>query len=275
VPDSTTIRYSTNGGIATVVLNRPEVANALNETMLAELEQAMEAAKRDDHVRVVLIKGAGRSFCGGYDLNNEPFVGKARPSVYETRQWIHGSVSRWFSILWNHPKPVVAQVHGYCAAGGVEIAVMSDLCVVADDAMLGCPPTRVHGPEAVSLFPMLAGLKKAKELMLTGDYISGKQAVELGLANYSVPHEDLEGRALALAERVAKLPNEINMLNKAAVNKGFEVMGFRAAMEWASELNTLGWLTEAAVDWNQSLIDHGVRDAVRRRDDPFTSDPRW
>ena len=255
--------------VLTIVLNRPERMNAMNLEMLDELEAALRAADRDARTRVILIKGAGKAFCGGYDLNMAPFTGPARPNVLEIRSWLQKTVSRWFDIVWNHPKPIVTQVHGYCSAGGIELAIMSDITVVAEDARLGCPPTRVHGPEAVLLYPFLAGLKKAKEIMLTGDYVTGLEAVELGMANHAVPAEELDAFTMRLARRIANVDAEISALNKASLNKTFELMGLRAAMEWSADLNSLGWLTDAGVEWNQLLKDKGLRAALAARDSPF------
>lgn len=255
--------------ITTITLNRPQRMNALNLEMLKELERALAAADEDKNTRVIVIKGAGKAFCGGYDLDMQPFTGPARPNVHEIRKWLHKTVSRWFEIVWNHPKPIITQVHGYCAAGGVELAIMSDITMVADDAKLGCPPTRVHGPEALLLYPFLAGLKKAKEIMLTGDYVTGREAVDLGMANHCFPEAELEQATRKMAERIAKVDTEISTLNKASLNKTFEVMGLRAAMEWSADLNTLGWLTDAGVEWNQLLKDKGLKAALNARDRPF------
>lgn len=255
--------------VMSITLNRPERMNAMNLEMLEELEAALRAADSDPQTRVIIIKGAGKAFCGGYDLNMAPFTGPARPNVLEIRRWLQKTVSRWFEIVWNHPKPIITQVHGYCAAGGIELAIMSDITVVAEDARLGCPPTRVHGPEALLLYPFLAGLKKAKELMLTGDYITGREAVDLGMANHAVPEGEMGEFTLRLARRIANVDTEISTLNKASLNKTFEVMGLRAAMEWSADLNSLGWLTDAGVEWNQLLKDKGLRAALEARDRTF------
>ena len=264
-----TIIYETAERIATITLNRPQRMNALSPDMLAELSAALTEANKDNAVRVVIIKGAGNSFCGGYDLAAPPFNTNEQLGMNEIRAWLQQTVANWFNIIWNYPKTVVTQVHGYCLGGGVELAVMSDLTVVAEDAKLGSPPSRVHGPEAVVLYPFLAGLKKAKELMLTGDSISGIEAVQLGMANRAVPLAQLEEATLAMARRVANVEVEVSSLNKASINKTYELMGVRSAMEWAADMNTLGWLTNAGLKWNELVREKGLRAAVEERDRPF------
>jgi enoyl-CoA hydratase len=266
------IIYEKEERIARITLNRPEKLNALSQGMLSELTAALREAEKDEQIRVVIIKGAGRSFCTGYDMGEEPFLEEEGSEVLrlqKLRGWIQHTVSRWFEILWNYPKPIIAQVHGYCMAGGAELAVMSDLTVVAEDAQIGYPPVRVHGPGAVILFPYLAGLKKAKELILTGDSVSGKEAVELGFANRAVPSDQLEAVTTKLAQRVANVAVEVSSLNKAAMNKAYELMGVRAAMEWAADLNTMGWFTDAGIEWNQLVKKRGLRGALEERDRPF------
>lgn len=264
--------YEKDEKISKITLNRPQRLNALSPELLTELASALQEAEKDRQVRVVIIKGAGPSFCGGYDLSMEPFTEETSDgthNLYKLREWIQQTVSRWFRIIWNYPKPIITQVHGHCLGGGVELAVMSDLTVVAEDALLGCPPTRVHGPGAVLLFPYLAGLKRAKELILTGDSVNGKEAVALGFANRAVPVDQLEEVTLKLAKRVANVDIEVSALNKASMNKAYELMGVRAAMEWAADLNTLGWLTDAGIEWNQLVKEKGLRVAVQERDRPF------
>lgn len=221
-----------------LTLNRPQKRNALHNALRRELFDALERADRDDAVRVTVLRGAGPCFSAGYDLSSN--VAKDQPwhTAAGDGNWPRHVVEGWFRI-WDLAKPVIAQVHGWCLAGGSELAAACDLVYAADDAQLGYPPVRLMSPPDMQFHPWLAGLRGAMELMLTGDSISGAEAARLGLVNRAFPEAELEARVLELAERVAKVPPDLQQLNKRSVHRAMEVMGIRTAIRAGSELQAL------------------------------------
>jgi len=188
-----------------ITLNRPEKRNALNNRLRAEVFEVLEAADRDPEISISILRGAGPCFSSGYDLSSDNSVDQPYHSASGPGQWSRHVVEGWFSI-WDLAKPVVAQVHGYCLAGGTELATACDVVYVADDAQIGYPPVRLMSPPDMQYHPWLVGMRRAMELMLTGDAMSGHEAAEWGFATRSFPLADLEERTLDFAERAAKGP---------------------------------------------------------------------
>ena len=198
------ILYEVDAPLATITLNRPEKMNALRNQLRGELFHALRVAESDRDVSVIIIKGNGRCFSAGYDLGGGigaedlPDVG---PIVPGPAQWARHLNAGYF-LIWDLSKVVIAQAHGYCLAGGSELASYCDLFVVADDALIGYPPVRDMSPPDNCWFPWHLPMRKAKEMIFTGDPLTGKQAAEYGLANYSVPADELEEFTTKLARRV-------------------------------------------------------------------------
>eukprot|EP01065_Artemidia_motanka_P050577 TRINITY_DN8684_c0_g1_i1.p1 TRINITY_DN8684_c0_g1~~TRINITY_DN8684_c0_g1_i1.p1 ORF type:complete len:311 (+),score=91.52 TRINITY_DN8684_c0_g1_i1:70-1002(+) len=222
-----------------ITLNRPDKRNAMNHAVRMQIFDALHRADADPSVRVTIIRGAGKGFCAGYDLEFVP--GSLPMPSYDAggdgqfqRNVVHG----WFN-MWDLKKPVIAQVHGWCLAGGCELASAADLVYVADDAKIGYPPVRSMGLPDAQVFPWLCGLRGAMELMLTGDAVSGPEAVRLGWANRSFPLADLEDRVLKIAQRVAKVPEDLSSMNKRSVHRAMEVMGMRTALRYGTDLQAL------------------------------------
>jgi enoyl-CoA hydratase len=267
------------GRIATVTLNRPEKLNALSPALLAELEQRLLEADADAEVRVVVLRGAGRSFSTGMDLDAEAggpwYRGKLREpetagagerTDFEAmREQIQETARRWFRVIWELRKPVVAEVQGHALALGSELALMCDVTIVAEDAQLGYPPATIHGPAGAFYYLWFAGLKKGKELMLTGDTVDGVEAVRLGFANAAFPAERLAEETRAMAERIARTPVEILTLSKHTANRIYEQMGMKTSIEWGLEMNHLAYYTEASKRWDALIREHGVRAALEAR----------
>lgn len=204
-----------------MTLNRPEKRNALSNNLRAELFAALEAADRDPEVRVMVLRGAGPCFSAGYDLSGE------RQSLpYQTAggvgQWARHVVEGCFYI-WDLAKPVIGQVHGWCLAGGSELATACDLVYVAEDAQIGYPPVRGMSPPDNQFHPWLCGLRPAMEQMLTGDAIDGREAVRVGFANRAFPADRLEDEVLAVAEKVALIPTDVQQINKRSVHRAMEI----------------------------------------------------
>jgi enoyl-CoA hydratase len=225
-------------GVRRFTLNRPEKRNALSNALRAELFGALEAADRDAAVRVSIVRGAGPCFSSGYDLASDLAADQPYATAGGDGSWSRHVSEGWFK-LWDLAKPVIAQVHGYAMAGGSELAAACDLVYVADDAKIGYPVVRMVSPPDMQFHPWLVGMRRAMELMLTGDSISGAEAAAIGLANRAFPAAELEERVLELAERVAKIPSDLQQLNKRSVHRAMEVMGIRTAIRAGSELQAL------------------------------------
>jgi enoyl-CoA hydratase len=212
-----------------ITLNRPEKRNALNNRLRAEVFDVLQSADRDPEISNSILRGAGSCFSAGYDLSSNNSVDQPYHSASGPGQWPRHVVDGWFSI-WDLAKPVIAQVHGYCLAGGTELATACDVVYVADDAQIGYPPVRLMSPPDMQYHPWLVGMRRAMELMLTGDAMSGREAAEWGFATRSFPLDELDQRTLDFAERAAKVPIELQQLNKRSVHRAMEIMGARAAM---------------------------------------------
>ena len=230
-------------GVRRITLNRPEKRNALNNALRSEIFAALEAHDRDPDVRVTIIRGAGPAFCSGYDLSANNRVGQPYHSSDGLGQWSRHVVDGWFRV-WDLAKPVIAQVHGYCLAGGTELATACDLVYVAEDAQIGYPPVRLMSPPDMQFHPWLLGMRSAMEMYLTGDALSGAEAARQGWANRAYPLDRLESEVLAIADRVAKLPTELAAINKRSVHRAMEIMGLRAAIRSGTELQALAFQTE-------------------------------
>ena len=258
-----------------VTLNRPEKRNALNHALRGGILNALREADADPEVRVMIVRGAGKCFSAGYELGRGN-DGLEMP--YYTPggdgQWPRHVTEGWMSI-WDLQKPVIAQVHGYCLAGGSELATGCDLVYVAEDAKIGYPAVRFGVPD-MHFHAWLMGMRAAMEMMLTGDSISGTEAVELGWANRAFPAEKLDDEVLKVAERITLVPADMVQLNKRVVHRGMEVMGLRTAIRTGTELCALGTKQETMYKFIAEMRE-GLTAALQHRDEPFgdyrTSEP--
>ena len=243
-------RYGENGyevvlidqpaeGIRRITMNRPERRNALNHQLRGELLHALHQGDADPQVRVMIIRGAGKCFSAGYDLGggNEGFEYPFQTAGGDS-QWPRHVVEGWMKI-WDLAKPVIAQVHSYCLAGGSELATGCDLVYVADNARIGYPAVRFGVPD-MQFHPWLVGMRKGMEMLLTGDALSGLEAVSYGWATRAFPEDELEAGVLELALRIAQVPADILALNKRAVHRQMEIMGFRDGLRQGTEICALG-----------------------------------
>ena len=250
-----------------LTLNRPAKRNALSNALRGQLFEHLRAGDADPDVRVQIVRGAGKCFSAGYDLGSGN-VGLEMP--YYTPggdgQWPRHVTDGWMSI-WDLAKPVIAQVHGYCLAGGSELATGCDLVYVAEDAQIGYPAVRFGVPD-MHFHAWLCGMRAAMEMMLTGDAITGVEAVELGWANRAFPAEQLDDEVLRIAKRVALIPSDLTQLNKRVVHRGMEVMGLRSAIRLGTELCALGTKQESMYAFTREMR-NGLTDALQRRDEPF------
>ena len=251
-----------------LTLNRPEKRNALNHPLRGELIAALQAADLDDDVRVSIIRGAGPCFSAGYDLGggNE---GHEYPhfTAPGEGQWPRHVTETWMGI-WDLQKPVIAQVHGYCLAGGSELATGCDLIYIAEDAQMGYPAVRFGVPD-MHFHAWMVGMRTAMEMMVTGDSLTGLEAVEKGWANRAFPAAELEEQVLAIAARIAKMPPDIVQLNKRVVHRGMEIMGLRTAIRAGTELCALGTHQRSMHDFVRNMTEKGLTAALDERDGAF------
>lgn len=257
-------------GVRRLTMNRPEKRNALNNALRGAILSALEQADADPAVKVSILRGAGPCFSAGYDLSANNAVEQPYYSPGGPGQWSRHVVEGWFKI-WDLGKPVIAQVHSYCLAGGSELATCCDLVYVAEDAKIGYPPTRLMSPPDNQFHPWLMGMRTAMEMYLTGDAISGTEAAARGWANRAVPASELETTVLSIAERITHVPTELTQINKRSVHRAMEIMGLRAAIRSRTEMQALAFTTEASLAYRAQFKRDGssVRDLLSQRDAPF------
>ncbi|TFG97596.1 MAG: enoyl-CoA hydratase [Myxococcales bacterium] len=258
-----------------ITLNRPEKRNALNHALRGEVLHALQEGDANPEVRVQIVRGAGKCFSAGYELGggNEgqelPFYTPGGDG-----QWPRHVTTGWMGI-WDLAKPVIAQVHSFCLAGGSELATGCDLVYVAEDAQIGYPAVRFGVPD-MHFHSWLVGMRMAMEMMVTGDSISGIEAARLGWATRAYPAAELEERVVAMARRIATLPPDLVQLNKRAVHRQMEIMGFRTALRAGTEICALGTHQKSFHEFIGRMR-QDLTQALQDRDAPFgdyrTSEP--
>ncbi len=269
---SGTVLLEAADGVATITLNRPDRLNAITPELIGDLRQQLVEAERDASVRVIRLRGAGRAFCAGYDISwgaeimEETEAGQPWDPMRD--HWLMSGFVDTYMALWRSPKPVVAQVQGYCVGGGSDFALCSDLIVCAENCRIGYPPARVWGSPTTAMWTYRIGLERSKRLLLTGDALDGRRAVEWGLASECVPEPDLDRAALDLARRVARLPaNQLKMM-KLLVNTAYEQMGLHTTQLLGTLLDGAARHTPEGYAFTQAAM-HDMRAAVAGRDGPF------
>ena len=234
-----TITYEKDGPIATVTLNRPDKLNALSNELQAEVREALEdAGWADTDIRVIVLKAAGRAFSAGFDLTGE---GGGNAATVRDR-FSNGkgfSATGWWDVFWNNPKPIIAQIQGFCIAGGLATATFCDLRICSDDAKFGAPEIRTGGPYLPAVWPWVIGMSKARELLYTGNLIDAAEAKRLDLVNQVVSADQLDATVRAQAETIAKLPATTVEYNKKLINMSYELMGVRQVLERSMELEAV------------------------------------
>jgi enoyl-CoA hydratase len=274
----TTLVYAVDGPIATITLNRPEELNTIVPPMPEEFEAAIGRAVRDPVVKVIVLRGAGRAFCAGYDfgdgfhhwednLNTDGKWDPGKDFVFATADAI--APTQKFMSMWRAPKPVIAQVHGWCVGGGSDTALCADIVIASDDAQIGTPYARMWGCYLSGMWLYRLGLTKAKEYALTGRPLSGKRAAEVGLINRSVPFDQLEATVRQTAEQLASIPASQLAAMKLIVNQAYENMGLNSTQTLGTILDGLMRNTPDALEFIRLAEGEGVRAAVARRDGPF------
>ena len=273
-----TILYRVDERVARITLNRPDRLNTIIPPMPDEVVAAVEAAIADEDVKVIVLRGAGRSFCAGFDFGGgfhhwddqlttggrwdpgKDFVMATTPSL--------GPVPKFMS-LWRSPKPVIAQVHGWCVGGGSDFALCADLVIASDDARIGTPYSRMWGAYLSGMWIYRLGLTKAKEHALTGKPLSGAEAAEAGLINRSVPFAELEAEVDAQARQLASIPASQLAAMKLVVNQAYEGMGLASVQTLGPILDGLMRNTPEAERFIETAEREGVGRVVSERDGPF------
>jgi enoyl-CoA hydratase len=262
----------TDDAIATFTLNRPERLNAITPALVDELDAALAEAAGDDNVRVIRLRGAGRAFCAGYDLEWAAALMHQgdRVGLYDAAA-DYRVMSRYvnsYMALWRSPKPVVAQVHGACVGGGSDLALCSDLIVCADSALIGYPPARVWGSPTTAMWFHRLGLERAKRLLLTGDPMDGTTAAEWGFASGAYPVERLDDAALALCRRIARIPANQLQFMKMLVNAAVEQQGLAGTQMLGTLLDGAARHTPEGTEFSRAAT-ADLKAAVRARDEAF------
>jgi enoyl-CoA hydratase len=288
------VRYEVTGRIARLTLDRPERGNGITRQLIEELEACVERADLDPEVHVLALSGAGRGFCGGYDLVESAEGASASASARDAppgspldRTVIaanHDPRATWdpmvdyammsrnvrgFMSLLHCDKPVVCMVHGFCVAGGTDMALCSDLLVIAQDAKIGYPPARVWGSPTTALWAHRVGSQRAKRLLFTGDSLSGAEALEWGLAIEAPPAEQLLERTEILLERIARMPVNQLMMMKLLVNQTLFAQGLHGAQAMGTLFDGIARHTAEGHAFRARAAEAGFREAVRERDEPF------
>ena len=273
-----TLLYESDGALATITLNRPERLNTIVPPMPDELQAAIHAAVADQSVKVIVLRGAGRSFCAGFDfsggfhhwdeaMNTDGKWDPGKDFVMATAPNM-GPIPKFMSI-WRAPKPVIAQIHGWCVGGGSDMALCADLVIVSEDARIGTPYSRMWGCYLTGMWIYRLGLTKVKELALAGDALSGTSAAEIGLVNAAVPFDRLEQTVHERARQLAEIPGSQLAAMKLIVNQAFDNMGLASTQVLGPILDGLMRNTPDAHEFIELAEREGVQAAVQRRDGPF------
>ncbi|MBM3139580.1 MAG: enoyl-CoA hydratase [Chloroflexi bacterium] len=272
-------RVGTDGRIARITLNRPEKMNALSQELLFEFSDALHALEPDESARVIIVRGAGRTFSAGYDLTPpqrtgaDAIVRQFRGADEQGRPlWANrrGGIQRITDIhmyFWNMQKVTIAQIHGYAIAGGCELAMMADIVTAAEDARLGHPGLRFGGTRTSMILPLVIGMRKAKELFYTGDNITGTEAAAIGMVNAAWPVAELEERTIAMADRIANLPADHLAMLKVHLNRFYENMGIYSSVRSSTDLDAIS--TSQSYGWQDRMREGGLKEALAWRDGPY------
>jgi len=266
-----TILYEVEARKARITLNRPEKLNAISWKMHQELKDALFQVDRDPAVHVAIIRGAGRAFSAGYDISPPPgdLTHAATGHSLERDMWMMEQSLDMRMPIFDMHKPVIAQVHGHCLAGGTDIALLCDIVIAAEDASIGYPPVRALGSPVNHMWTYLAGPQWAKRLLLTGDTITGKQAAEIGLVLKAVPPDTLEQEVEALASRIALIDIDLLAAQKRIVNTALELMGARTIQRMAAERDCIARQAPVVTEFYTMAKEKGLKAALEWRDAKF------
>ena len=270
------VKYSKENGIATITLNRPNKANTLLGEVIDGMNDALADANRDHDIKVIVLGGAGDNFCGGFDFSGGlEHYGPIKESQYDPGMDVNWVTNQYLSYipkfmgLWRGLKPSIAKVQGYCVGGGSELALCADLVIASDDARFGTPYSRVWGCHLSGMWVYRLGLAKAKYYAFTGEWISGKEAAEIELINFSYPLEELDQRVQELAEKLTNIPLTQLISMKLIVNQAYDNMGLQSTQTLGPILDGIMRNTPEGREFVRVAASEGVKGAVTKRDGPF------
>jgi len=267
-----TLLYSVEDRVATITLNRPERLNAINERLPRELREAVEKADADGSVHVIVLQGAGKGFCGGYDLvkyaesEGEMHGNQEMPWDPTEDYAMMNRNTQDFMSLWRSRKPTICKIHGAAAAGGSDIALCCDMIIMADDARIGYPPARVWGVPTTMMWVVRLGIEKAKRMLFTGDLINGKEAEAMGLVHQSVPVDELDQAVKDLVDRIKGVPRNQLMMCKLTVNQAYESMGLHQTQMFANFFDGVARHSPEGLWFRDRAQNVGFKQAVNERD---------
>ena len=274
-----TIIYEKRGPIAFITMNRPDKLNALSPDLQLDVRSALEdAGWADDEIRVIVLKASGRAFSAGFDIT----AGKEMNAAERRAQFLKGksfSGSAWWDVFWNNPKPIIAQIHGFCIAGGLATATFCDLRICSEDAKFGAPEIRTGGPYVPAVWPWVVGMTKARELLYTGNLINAEEAKRLNLVNEVVPVDELDAAVERQALTIAKLPAVTVEYNKKLINMSYELMGVRQVLERSMELEAIALASTDSspeiAEFNKIREQDGLKAALSWNAARFTEEDAW
>jgi enoyl-CoA hydratase len=279
-------RIGSDGRVGRITLNRPEKMNSLSQELLFELNEALHDYEADDSCRVIVVRGAGRTFSAGYDLTParggaDAIVRGYKNRTDDGRRLVMGirtgmqQITDIHMYFWNMAKVTIASIHGYAIAGGCELAMMADLVVAAEDAQLGHPGLRGLGTSRTGvIWPLVIGMRKAKELYYTGESISGTEAERIGMINYAWPLAELEARTETFADRIANLSADHLAVLKLNMNRFYENMGIYSSVRSSTDMDAFGQMTQFSYEWQDRMqaamqSGGGLKEALAWRDGPY------
>ncbi len=274
-----TITYETNGPVATITLNRPDKLNALSDELQLEVRRALEdAGWEDDAIRVIVLKAAGRAFSAGFDITTSAKTNAAAKRA----RFLKGknfSASGWWDVFWNNPKPIIAQIQGFCVAGGLATATFCDLRICSEDSKFGAPEIRTGGPYIPAVWPWVIGMTKARELLYSGNLIDAEEAKRLNLVNEVVPAEQLDDAVNRQAQTIAKMPAATVEYNKKLINMSYELMGVRQVLERSMELEAIALSSADTAPeiekFNRIRNADGLKAALSWNAERFSEEDAW
>ena len=273
--DYEVIIYEVERGRARITLNRPEKLNALSIQLQEELNHALWEADNDNRVNTVILRGAGRAFSAGYDLTPRPLVERDADDhtrdgrSFDDDAWRMEQGQRLRMAIFDMHKPVIAQIHGYCVAGGTDVALLCDMIIAADDTLIGFPPARAQGALPNNMWLYNVGPQWAKRLMLSGDFVTGADAAKIGLVLKAVPLDLLEQEVEGLADRLSMIDTELLSANKRIINIGLEIMGARTLQRIATENDARAHLAPSVAEFGARSREQGLKAALQWRDTKF------
>jgi enoyl-CoA hydratase/carnithine racemase len=254
--------------VATLTLNRPNKMNALSKELQLEMQHALDDLEADESIRAVIINGEGKAFSAGFDITGTG--ADTPPTVQEWRANVERENATWFRI-WRSRLPFIAAVHGYCLGGACELSMVCDITIASEDAQFGEPEIQFQSGPPFTIMPWALGMKKTKELLLTGDRVDAQEAWRIGLVNRVVPNDQLMQKARELARKLSMIPPPAMHINKQNLNRGYDIRGFQSTIAYGAEMFALILLSDSEEkrDFDKIAVEQGLKAAFKWRDAKF------